>query len=73
MQSHEFYQKFANTPLKERYAVLSNVSTNPLFRMCLIDVFYEVRKIEDKIRPDIIKKEKLLSAVENLWTPKPYK
>lgn len=61
MKLHEFHQKYANTPLKERFNVLD---FKELGMMTLNDVYQEVKKIEDKIRPDEIRIGKLLSAVE---------
>ncbi len=67
MKDHEFYQKYANTPLGERLELLSNDFTSPLLGMTLNAVYQEIKGIDDKIRPDIIRKEKLLTAVAKLW------
>lgn len=64
MKDHEFYSKYANTPLGKRLELLSNDYTSPLLGMTLNNVYQEIKKIDDKIRPDIIRKEKLLGAVE---------
>jgi len=64
MQTHEFYQKYANTPLDKRFNFLSHDFTDILNCMTLNDVYQEIKAIDDKIRPDIIRKEKLLKAVD---------
>lgn len=65
MKDYEFYRRYANTPLSDRTTLLSNDHTSSLLGMTLNDVYQEIHKIDDRIRPDIIRKEKLLSAVEN--------
>ncbi len=64
MKSHQFYSKYANTPLKEREKVILNVSDSPITLMTLNDVYAELNKIDDKIRPDIIRRDQILEAVE---------
>ena len=64
METHEFYRKYANTPLDKRFKILSNDFTNLLNGMTLNGVYQEIKTIDDKIRPDIIRKEKLLEAID---------
>ena len=64
MKDNEFHRKFANTTLNERFNLLSNDSTSPLLGMTLTDVYIEIKKIDDKTRSDLIRKEDLLNAVE---------
>ena len=62
MKSHEFYHEYANTPLAERLRVLTYDHTNPMFGMTLAKVYKEIKKLEDKIRPENIRIGKLLDA-----------
>ena len=64
MKDHIFYRKYANTRLEKRGELLSNDYSSPLLGMTLDDVYQEIHSIDEKIRPDIIRKEKLLEAVE---------
>jgi hypothetical protein len=63
MQKNEFYFKYANCKLDDKLKILN---FNELGMMTLNDVFTEIKKIDDKIRPDIIRQEKLLRVVEEL-------
>lgn len=63
MESHEFYAKYANIPLKLRLQHVGGISVDPM-GMTLNDVYVEIKAIDDKIRPDIIRKQKLISAFE---------
>ena len=64
MKDYEFYQFYANIPFEERYKLLSNDYTRPVLGMTLDGVYKEIKDIDDKIRGDLIRKEKLLSAIE---------
>jgi len=64
MQKHHFYARFANTPLGERDKLLSGRIDSILHGMTLQDVNQEIKAIDDKIRDDVIRQEKLLRAVE---------
>ena len=64
MKKHIFYRKFANTPLSKRFDVLSNAYNEVLLGMTLLDVFNEIESIDNKLREDEIRREKLLEAVE---------
>ena len=68
MKDNEFYREYANVPLEKRLDLLSNDYTSPLLGMTLSDVYQEIKKIDDKIRDDLIRKEKLLEAVEKFLT-----
>ena len=63
MKAHIFYSKFANTPMKKRYKVLSNTDSI-LLGMTLNDVYDEISKIDDKLRKDEIRRYELLREVE---------
>ena len=64
MKKHIFYQKYANTPLGERVKLLSNASNSPLLGMTLNDVYSEIHNIDNKLRNDEIRRDKLLEDVE---------
>ena len=64
MKDNEFYRKYANIPLGERFNILSYDFTSPIDNMTFNEVYQEIKKIDDKIRQDIIRKEQLLSVTE---------
>ena len=61
MKLHEFYQKYANTPLDKRFKILS---FKDLGMKTLSDVYRRLKEIEDKSRPDEIERDELLNKVE---------
>ena len=61
MKDYEFYSKYANVPLKDRDTPHDIGVLGP---MTLSEVYFEVKRIDDKIRLDIIRKEILLRKVE---------
>ena len=68
MKLHEFYAKYANVPIPNRFIVLSNDYTSPLLGMTLGDVYKEIKAIGDKQLDDNIRREKLLREVEKFLT-----
>lgn len=69
MTLHKFYQKFANTPLEERKKQF-NIAKSQWEWMSLNDIYEELHEIENKIRPDQIRIDQLLNAVEWIWLNK---
>jgi len=61
MKDYEFYRKYANLRLDKRCTILD---INRLGIMTLNDLYFELKKIDDKIRDDLIRKNKLLQIVE---------
>lgn len=57
MKPHEFFHFYANTPLSERMVPL-NVAKYGL--TTLDDIFKEVRRLEDIMRPHAIEEDRLL-------------
>ncbi len=51
MKSFEFYKKYANTPINKRTRKLQVI-------------YHSLSKLEDKMRPMVIKKQKLLELGE---------
>jgi hypothetical protein len=64
MRLHEFYLQFYNTPIKDRFKVLD---FNELGIMTLNTLYEEVSKIEDKIRPDKIRQQKLIDNAAKIF------
>lgn len=64
MQGKDFYQKYSELALSKRFILLSNDFTDILNGKTLNDVYQEIKAIDDKIRPDIIRKQKLVEAVD---------
>jgi len=60
MQSHEFYQRYANTPLNKRFIPLNTTKAG---LTTLYDIYKQVNELEDKMRPDVIKIQNLLNLV----------
>ena len=68
MKLHEFYSKYANVPLTDRFMLLSNDYSSQLMGMTLTDVYHEIRFIDDKLLADELRREKLLEAVGEFLT-----
>jgi hypothetical protein len=67
MQPHEFYAKYANTQLKNRFTILN---FNEYGDLTLNKLFQEVRDLEDKIRPHQVQLDYLMKiADKHLLTP----
>ena len=64
MKDYEFYTKIANVPLDKRCTLLSNDFTSPVLGMTLHQVYLEIKTIDDMTRDVLIRKNKLLEAVE---------
>ena len=64
MKKEKFYQKYANLPMDKRFNLLSNDFTSPVLGMTLNDIYQEIKKIDDKLREDEIRREELLKEVE---------
>jgi len=61
MKSHEFYSKYANTPLPQRDKVILNGG------ITLNQLYVEMKEIDDRIRPDVIRKDTLLGIARNYY------
>ena len=64
MKDYEFYQKYANTPLNNRKTIIKGYYN--FEKLTLNDVYAEMKAIDDKIRPDIIRKQRLLQLLDEL-------
>ena len=64
MKQHEFYRKYANVPIINRFVILSNDYSSPILGLTLSGIYNEIKAIDDKLRTDEIRREKLLEAVE---------
>lgn len=64
MKKHEFYAKYADTPLGDRFHWLTLAHNSPIFRMTLHEIYLEIKEIDDRLREDEIRREKLLREVE---------
>ena len=60
MKLHEFFGKYANTPLDKRDKVLN---FNNLGLMTLNDVYQRLKDISNELRPKEIERDKLLDEV----------
>ena len=63
MQDNEFYAKYASMPVAERGILMDDEDGNPTTPNL---IYNEVKDIDERIRPDIIRKEKLIRAFNRL-------
>lgn len=61
MQTHEFFDKYANTPMDKRFVILDFNKTGT---MTLHDVYERIKIAEDIMRPHRIEVDDLLDRVE---------
>lgn len=61
MKVHEFFHKYANSPLQKRFITLN---FNEWGMTTLSTVYKRLTELEDKIRPMRIEEDELLEAVE---------
>ena len=64
MKDFEFYAKYANTPLKDRFRLI-NVSKAGL--TTLSDIYERVGAIDNQIRPFTIEKDSLIELAEEFY------
>ena len=70
MKPHEFFHKYANTPLSEREKTITRDRYGSNIEPITLSKLYQrIKDIEDKIRPDCIELEKLLGIAEDYWEP----
>ena len=62
MEDYQFYQKYANMPLEKRMVLIGGTIDDPLTPSI---IYKRVKKIDNKIRPDLIEKNNLLKVFEN--------
>lgn len=65
MTISEFFSKYANTRLNDRFQIITHESG-----MTLADVYKEMQAIEDKIRPDVIREQELCRLAEIFFRAK---
>ena len=61
MKEEEFYRKYANTPLGKRYDIISFEKSG---KMTINDVYVQMIKLGDQIRPLNIEQEELLKLAD---------
>lgn len=64
MLVHQFFHKYANTPLGERNTMLD---FNQHGTHTLSTIYQRVKELEDKMRPDVIERDRLVRAAEEYW------
>ena len=62
MTKEQFYYEYANMPLDKRYQAI-NLEKYGL--MTFAELNKEVKRIDDKIRPDVIEQQNLIKIFEN--------
>ena len=64
MKDFEFYRKYANMPLEKRKIIFADPDKLNT-QLTANYIYHEVKRIDDKIRKDVIIKERLIKAFEN--------
>lgn len=64
MKQHEFYQKYANTPLNHRGVILNFVEEGVT---TLHDIYHRLHQIDEVTRPYDIERAHLLDVVETYY------
>lgn len=70
MQVYEFFSRYANIPLTERLVRLpchTDLSPDGLSGISLQEIYHRVKQIEDKIRDDVIERDRLVSIADWHW------
>ena len=69
MKIHQFFSKYANTPLSDRLKLIKqNRYGGNIDEITLNTIYKELKAIEDKIRPDVIRRDELLEIAEGFLT-----
>mgnify|MGYP001597085942 CR=1 FL=1 len=68
MKKEVFYAKYANTPLGERFKIITFDATSPIEGMTLCDIYQEVKALDDKLRKDEIRRQKIIDSAEHSLT-----
>ena len=62
--THQFLAKYANTPLEKRKHPIvdkkGGVTT-------LNNIYFQVKELEDKMMPDVIKRDRLINLAHSFW------
>jgi hypothetical protein len=64
MKIEMFYQKFANTPLSDRFSV---IDFNEGGMKTLNDIYQQLKKYDEAIRPFLLKQERLLKLADKYY------
>lgn len=66
MQPHEFFHLYANTPLAKRSVAIDETKYGSL---TLQDIYLTVKRLEDKMRPDVIERDAMLNIAGRYYHP----
>lgn len=66
MKTHQFFQRFANLPIEKRNVVLNRIKYGEL---TLSGVYYQMKQLQDKLRPLLIEEKELLEIAEEFLPP----
>ena len=69
MKKHIFYKKYSNMPLNDRYQILSYETG----LMTLSDVYSQIKKLDNEMRPKKIEQDELLQIAEEYFNIKKLK
>ena len=63
LKLHEFFEKFANTPIEKRSPILILAIDSPIREMNLFQIYESLKFLEGEIRWRRIRQDRLLKAV----------
>ena len=63
MKLHEFFEKFANTPIDKRFQILTFDVTSPIQDMSLLQIYESLELLEVEIRSKRTRQEEILRVV----------
>lgn len=64
MKKEQFYKAYANTPLENRFRIISFLKGGT---MTLTSIYKQIKELDDDMRPKIIQQEKLLRLAELMY------
>ena len=64
MKKEEFYKKYANTPIGNRYEAINIIKYGLL---TLAGIYKRIKEIDDELRPTEIERQKLLNIAEDYY------
>ena len=67
MKKELFYRQYANLPLDKRYNILTHDFNSPVGGRSLTMIYEEIKNIDERIRPNEIRREELLREVEKYF------
>lgn len=64
MELNEFYAKYANTPLGDRFQLIEMSESDPL---TLNEIYKRVEELDNEMRPKRIEQDRLINKAVDFW------